>query len=1475
MGNLMSIEVHAPHVQQLVITGDWAGLVRYWMAHHQHDQALEEAINLVDSQARDRGRWQHLASFLNDVRRDPLARNRKMTQNQLQGWAPEEQMTLALVIFYPWVKLCEQARQAPPGMQEPMLRLGIGAAEAALQIVESLGDIAYRAFLLTMLAQGNRQLGESEPALGYCTAALDIYRTLETACPDVWRPEVAQLLLDLGNVQRDLADDASALASFRESLTLYRQLAAQQPEDYREMVGLSLNKRGQLQLRLKDLQAACSSFIEAASIYRDLDAKHPQIYQLPLAVVLNNLGSTQMEMGDREAARSNLMEAVAIYRRLFEHQPESCRRYLASALSNLAGLQQEQNELEEALESCTIATLVYGGLSVERPETYWPEVAMTLMKLGDLQHALNQWEAARDTFNEALRLRRQLATRQEAYWPEVAETLNHLGMVQNDLGALEDARGSYIEALKLYRRAATRGRVDYRFPLATVSNNLGNTLKALNDWGAAQKCLHEALALYRELASELPDKYLINVAITLSNLGNLQRELNQLEVSRASYTEALAIAREAARMNPEIHLSDVALILGNLGVVQRLLKDMEQARDSYTEAMELRRQLAVQRPDVHRPGIALLRAHLGCVQYDLNALEAAQESFTEALSIYRQLAQTRPQSYQQEVALMLSHLGLVQRTLNALESARDNLASSVTIYRELASERRTVYLPMVAHSLLNLGTVLNVMNALQEAQDAFIETLDIYRELAAQYPEIHNTHVAGALAELAGVQMKLDNLTAARDNMTESVALYRALMVQRPDAIRPDFARVLTNLSNVQIALGDRDAARASYGEALTIYHELAVQRPEVYRVDLARILCSIGTEQLLLADEIWRNSPVDQQRLLDAVEAAQASLSEGARLLEEDAAKHPVARLEERIYCWANLGKLYLYPTPRQDLDEARNNRRKAIKCLETFRGRFLAFQQRHRVQQERLNLYESQFMICLGIWLKRDEPEALQEAFEVAEASRARNLMELLADEALRPANTPDDLVAQFCTLRRNIRQAERLLQEEDRRAATLPVTQPADASVSSDPTRGGRSPDLLLAVDRIPHAHQRLQRLFEEIGQLKHEYEAALQLIRSNFDPLFNPDQPIPSITFAAARQLIPDDIPSAIVQYTFNERLGVALVITSDQIKAVLLPGLSEPQLSELASNWFQSYFVRGRPADKDLGVPSRSSAWAEALPSFLETLAWRAVWPVFKVLAGQDIQRLILSPNRALHVFPLHACRLADGRCLRGGLHPQPVDPPPLRRPEASGAESPAPGGEPDLRPGVHRGRGRRPAPALSGPHGPQRRGGRQGTAPAQRRRLSRPALHRPRDLRPPGPAALGTGPRRQGRSRAVADAARHLLRPAPAPELVDGHQRLRERHAPAGPGGRVRRAAQRLPLRGCGLRAQHPVGRVRHLQRPPDGPLPYRVARRQELRRGAAGGPALAARGDRQRPVPPGSGPARPPRTARRRGPASPVQTDG
>jgi CHAT domain-containing protein len=114
--------------------------------------------------------------------------------------------------------------------------------------------------------------------------------------------------------------------------------------------------------------------------------------------------------------------------------------------------------------------------------------------------------------------------------------------------------------------------------------------------------------------------------------------------------------------------------------------------------------------------------------------------------------------------------------------------------------------------------------------------------------------------------------------------------------------------------------------------------------------------------------------------------------------------------------------------------------------------------------------------------------------------------------------------------------------------------------------------------------------------------------------------------------------AIVHYSLTERRAVALVISEEGINHVPLPDLDARRAFELVRKWYEAYFRTCRRGDR-LDGP----AWSRSMADILETIGHQAIRPVVKELKG--IQRLILVPNRALHVFPLHACLLNDGRLV--------------------------------------------------------------------------------------------------------------------------------------------------------------------------------------------------------------------------------------
>ncbi|HEY1190275.1 MAG TPA: CHAT domain-containing protein [Gemmata sp.] len=241
----------------------------------------------------------------------------------------------------------------------------------------------------------------------------------------------------------------------------------------------------------------------------------------------------------------------------------------------------------------------------------------------------------------------------------------------------------------------------------------------------------------------------------------------------------------------------------------------------------------------------------------------------------------------------------------------------------------------------------------------------------------------------------------------------------------------------------------------------------------------------------------------------------------------------------------------------------------------------------------------------------------------------MEMLADEVLSPAGAPVHLADEFRQLRRRLRHAREQLDADD----NTTVTAGGDDTVPG--TRQLRAPGGLDAVP-MPAAPKRahvVENTRHTFAALQRQYEASLTAIRTQYDPEFNPDKPVAPITFAQARDLLPVDVPTAFVQFCLTRDRGYAFVLTRDDAFAVPLPGLSASEGWELANAWYRSYY--GRPR----------AEWEAAVPELLRPVSERAIRPVVKALDGLNVRRLILTPHKGLHVFPLHACTLADGTIL--------------------------------------------------------------------------------------------------------------------------------------------------------------------------------------------------------------------------------------
>ncbi|MDD5274362.1 MAG: tetratricopeptide repeat protein, partial [Methylovulum sp.] len=162
----------------------------------------------------------------------------------------------------------------------------------------------------------------------------------------------------------------------------------------------------------------------------------------------------------------------------------------------------------------------------------------------------NQFSAAEARYQEALRIRRQLAKdNPTVYLPDVAGTLNNLGILAANSGRRSEAESLFQEALAIDRPLAKGNPAVYLPDVARALNNLGALVKA--DSGRrseAEKLYQEALGIRRQLAKDNPAVYRPDVPMALNNLGVLvAADSDRRSEAEGLYQEALEIYRPLAK----------------------------------------------------------------------------------------------------------------------------------------------------------------------------------------------------------------------------------------------------------------------------------------------------------------------------------------------------------------------------------------------------------------------------------------------------------------------------------------------------------------------------------------------------------------------------------------------------------------------------------------------------------------------------------------------------------------------------------------------------------------------------------------------------------------------------------------------------------------------------------------------------------------------------------------------------------------
>jgi tetratricopeptide (TPR) repeat protein len=469
----------------------------------------------------------------------------------------------------------------------------------------------------------------------------------------------------------------------------------------------------------------------------------------------------------------------------------------------LAYFLSEQNKKYEAIQYYEKALILANS----------PELKATFQNnLGILFSSIQKKSQAEEAYNEALKIRRQLAEKNpDAFLLYVALTLNNLGNYYRTIQKMPQAEGSYNESLEIIRKLTEQNPDAFLPDLANTLNNLGAYYYANQKMPQAEDAYNEALKIYRQLAEKNPDAFLPNVAGTLNNLGIFYCTNQKMRQAEGDYKEALIIYRQLAQKNPDAFLLDLASTLNNLSVFYSANQNMPQAEGSDNEALMIYRQLAEKNPDAFLPYVGNALNNLGNYYRANQKMPQAERACNEALKIYRQLAEKNPDAFLPDLAMTLNNLGVFYSENHKMPQGEGAYKEALYIYRQLAEKNPDGFLPDVATSLNNLGNYYNENQKMPQGEGAYKEALTIQRQLAEKNPDAFLPDLASTLNNLGVFYETLKQYDKALDHFGEAFGYRVGAILNGGTNFFNDWKLLLLNIEEVK----DSAKVKKDYGSVV------------------------------------------------------------------------------------------------------------------------------------------------------------------------------------------------------------------------------------------------------------------------------------------------------------------------------------------------------------------------------------------------------------------------------------------------------------------------------------------------------------------------------------------------------------------------------------------------------------------------------------------------------------------------------------
>lgn len=609
----------------------------------------------------------------------------------------------------------------------------------------------------------------------------------------------------------------------------------------------------------------------------------------------------------------------------------------------------------------------------------------------------------------------------------------------------------------------------------------------------------------------------------------------RLEAQRLSTNAKQLSAGNASSLRQAVDLSSKALelqrqagdrkaeaaLLVQSGAYLLQLSELDTARAQLTQGLSLARDESERWVE----GSAL--NNLGVLHWQAGEFSETIHDLSQAMAIWKELG------YKYGEAATLNNLGLRYRAMGAYQEASKSYRQAFSLLIALGDKAHAAY------AYNNLGVV---QSSLAEDSEALVS----FRNAARLYHDAGNSKSeALTLIHIARTYAAGGHIREARTYLEQALPL-----AQKADDDRST-SDGLKLLGDFQAADGRQQVALEDYEKALTIYRRISIPAGE------AAVLQSIG--------ELYNQ--------MGKTDAAFNYLSQALAI------QHTLGLRDGEAETLFQLARV---EQEKAELTSARDHIESALKLIESVRALVAGPQFRMSYLASKNQYYS--FACDLYRQLDRQTPGAgfAQRGFELSERSRARSLLDLLAEaqagigKELRP-----DLAAH-----------ERRLHEE------LNVLADSVAKLSKE------------------NDSQKLEVETKKLDAALSEYYELESEIR-DFDPRYMRLAPLPTTAEEVQKSLL--DANTVLFEYTLGTKSSELWVLTPDSMALFELPGRAA--IEQAASRFFQALKKSGHP---------ENSAPPETLTRAGQALS-RMILPPASVVLGR--KRILIVGDDILQRLP--------------------------------------------------------------------------------------------------------------------------------------------------------------------------------------------------------------------------------------------------